>query len=444
MSLFVPVKFFCRLMAFVSIAFAGSAFAVGIEFEHGSWQEVVEKAKSENKLIFVDVYTDWCGPCMQMAKETFPQQEVGEFFNKRFVSFKLNAEEGEGEDLSARFSVAAYPTLLFVTADEAVVYRATGYKDANELIKLAQAAINPDVKLSPLSRMDGEFNDGEVDREFAAEYFKAIREAKGSADFKLGQYLEKLDEETLLAAETYDFIETYASNYKGKPLEILINRFPEFSQLVGEQRIMDKLSKVFVRSHSHHVGAGFAERFVNVSVVDYLKKSNYPHKDRLLMEMDINFLGNCRKDREMLEAIVAYFDKYGIDNVGKASEYLQSAANIVEDADMVRKLIVINNKLLASGLMVEKLYFSHAVLCSKAGQPEQAVKSAKSYLASREAAVTAKEMSFDYWKVAQVYQRIGENAEAIALARKSLELNGDDGSEYFREMVNNFIGQLSK
>ena len=55
--------------------------AQGIEFEHLSWAEALEKAQSENKLIFMDAYTVWCGPCKMMAKQTFPDPEAGLFFN---------------------------------------------------------------------------------------------------------------------------------------------------------------------------------------------------------------------------------------------------------------------------------------------------------------------------------------------------------------------------
>ena len=45
--------------------FSWNVFSQGIQFETGSWKEVLQKAKQENKLIFVDLYTTWCGPCIQ-------------------------------------------------------------------------------------------------------------------------------------------------------------------------------------------------------------------------------------------------------------------------------------------------------------------------------------------------------------------------------------------
>lgn len=52
--------------------------------------------------MFVDFYTDWCGPCKVMARDVFPQKQVGDFFNAKFVCLKLNAEK-EGRELAKLF-----------------------------------------------------------------------------------------------------------------------------------------------------------------------------------------------------------------------------------------------------------------------------------------------------------------------------------------------------
>ena len=53
--------------------------AQGINFFEGSFQEVKAEAKKQNKIIFIDCYTSWCGPCKWMAKNVFTDKKVGDF-----------------------------------------------------------------------------------------------------------------------------------------------------------------------------------------------------------------------------------------------------------------------------------------------------------------------------------------------------------------------------
>lgn len=69
-----------------------ASHAQGVKFESGTWKEILTKAKTENKTIFVDVYTKWCGPCKHVSETVFPQEKLGEYYNSRFINFKIDAE----------------------------------------------------------------------------------------------------------------------------------------------------------------------------------------------------------------------------------------------------------------------------------------------------------------------------------------------------------------
>src|SRR5882724_9795530 len=65
----------------------------GIHFESGlSWVQIKAKAKAENKFIFMDCYTTWCAPCKYMTETVFPSDNVGAFFNPRFVSVAIQMD----------------------------------------------------------------------------------------------------------------------------------------------------------------------------------------------------------------------------------------------------------------------------------------------------------------------------------------------------------------
>lgn len=109
-------------------------FKNGVQFENLDYQQTLLKASKDNKLVFIDFYTDWCGPCKVMSAEVFPTQVVGEFMNPKFVSVKINAEKGEGVQISKKYKINAYPTMV-VDASGKELGRIVGYKTPRELIE---------------------------------------------------------------------------------------------------------------------------------------------------------------------------------------------------------------------------------------------------------------------------------------------------------------------
>lgn len=114
-----------RFVLLMLILITGSTvFSQGIEFQKESYAEVLKMAKKQNKLVFIDVYTSWCGPCKHMANTIFPQAKVGEYYNSHFLNLQLDAEKSEdGKMVAKTFGVSAYPTFLFVNGDGELVYR---------------------------------------------------------------------------------------------------------------------------------------------------------------------------------------------------------------------------------------------------------------------------------------------------------------------------------
>lgn len=114
--------------------------AQGIEFFHGTFNEALAKAAKENKMVFMDAYTSWCGPCKWMAANTFTDAGVGEYFNKNFVNVKMDMENGEGPTLARKYGVMAYPTLLFIGSNGLVVHKEIGAKPADKFIEAGKKA----------------------------------------------------------------------------------------------------------------------------------------------------------------------------------------------------------------------------------------------------------------------------------------------------------------
>ena len=117
--------------------------AQGVNFRPLSYTEAIELAAKENKMVFIDFYTTWCGPCKRMSKEVFPQQEVGEYFNRTFISLKLDAEKENGLELAKKYAVKAFPTFVVLSPDGTEVFRTSGYRPADEFVEKIRKGIDP-------------------------------------------------------------------------------------------------------------------------------------------------------------------------------------------------------------------------------------------------------------------------------------------------------------
>lgn len=152
-----------KLSIFSALFIGAFAFAQGIKFEDTNFATVLAKAKKENKLVFIDAYASWCGPCKLMVKNIFPLQSVGDYYNSHFISAKIDMEKGEGIDLAKKYNVKAFPTYLFVDGNGEVVHRTLGYVEENDFIQFAKDAGDPNKRLATLKQ---KFEDGEKSPEF--------------------------------------------------------------------------------------------------------------------------------------------------------------------------------------------------------------------------------------------------------------------------------------
>jgi thiol:disulfide interchange protein len=112
--------------------------ADGIQFQKGNWQQALDLAKKENKVVFLDIYATWCGPCKQLKKYTFAEKSAGDFFNANFVNMALDGEQEEGAALAQKFGIEVYPTLMFVTPEGELITKSPGFRTASDLINLGK------------------------------------------------------------------------------------------------------------------------------------------------------------------------------------------------------------------------------------------------------------------------------------------------------------------
>lgn len=134
-----------------------------IQFEDKSFAEILQKAKKENKLVFLDAYASWCGPCKMMERNVFTLKSVSDYYNTHFINAHFDMEKGEGREIARKYGIRSYPTYLFLNGDSELVLQNYGYMEEAAFLQIAKDANNPDnLKFTPKQR----FENGEKDPEF--------------------------------------------------------------------------------------------------------------------------------------------------------------------------------------------------------------------------------------------------------------------------------------
>jgi thioredoxin-related protein len=113
----------------------------GIQFFEGSLEEAKALAETEDKLLFVESYADWCGPCKLMAREVFADPEVGAYFNEHFINVKLDMDQRVNQAFARAHNIRAIPDMMILTTEEAVVNRKLGYVPKRAFLKMAAKAV---------------------------------------------------------------------------------------------------------------------------------------------------------------------------------------------------------------------------------------------------------------------------------------------------------------
>lgn len=93
------------------------------------------------KPIFIDFYTDWCGPCKKLDRTTFQDTLLSAYLNENFTCLKWNAEGERFFELASFYQVNSYPTLLFLDKEHNVVNRIVGFRSSTKLLRSSEQVI---------------------------------------------------------------------------------------------------------------------------------------------------------------------------------------------------------------------------------------------------------------------------------------------------------------
>ncbi len=133
-----------RLLSLLTLGWALSLHLAAAEpaspaFWNLNFAHAATRAAAEQKIVFIDFYTTWCGPCKELDRTTWLDPQVIELLQTKAVALKIDAEKEA--DLATRYKIAAYPTLLLLKPDGTEIDRIVGYRPAGKFIEAFNAGL---------------------------------------------------------------------------------------------------------------------------------------------------------------------------------------------------------------------------------------------------------------------------------------------------------------
>lgn len=120
-----------------------------------NWQEVLRAAKNQNKKIFVDAFTTWCGPCKQMDHEVYSEQSVSGYLDSNFIAIKVQMDQTpkdpadiqkwyeDAKMLMDKYNILSFPSFIFLDPQGQLIGVSKGFQPSREFRATLVAASDP-------------------------------------------------------------------------------------------------------------------------------------------------------------------------------------------------------------------------------------------------------------------------------------------------------------
>ncbi len=309
----------------LAVSLAG---AQGIKFHHGAWAEVKAAAEKEHKLIFVDFYTTWCAPCKFMQNEVFPLKQIGDFYNPRFISVKIDAEKGEGPALAKKYGVAGYPTLIFTNPKEEVVYRVMGSADPEVLITQGKIATTP---MADFNRMTARYEKNELNREELFQYLNLVK-AKGDdkkAATVFESYFKLVDH--AVTPNLFKLITSYVGNSDNAAFRFVEENREAFETAMGKEKVAAYVDKTLLAEVMYAHYNSEAE----YQAAKMLLKSRLILSEKEELDLDANHCYEMKDEAGYMKYSKLLVERYYWNNDFELSNVLGSIRWVKEDKHLL-------------------------------------------------------------------------------------------------------------
>ncbi len=204
----------------------------------GDFDQAKKLASAEEKFIFVQVCTDWSQPCEEMSRTVFNDPEVSKFFEKRFVSVRINTERRGGIRFGRQYKIGSFPTLLYFDSEGELLHRIEGFANKDRLMQSADMSFRNPNQQAKIFKDD--YRKLKNDPRYLRDYIMFCEETEDYelADKLSNQYAKQISKMDSL--EWMDFVVQFVHSEDSKIFNLLKKNKPAFDRVYGKE-VIDNL-----------------------------------------------------------------------------------------------------------------------------------------------------------------------------------------------------------
>ena len=334
------------LIALVLLPFQAFAVDGGIKFFHGTYEEALVKASAESKLVFIDFVTEWCGPCKLMARDVFPLDEVGEVYNKSFISIKLDAESDEYSLLAKAYKVRSYPTYLFIDPkSEQIVHRSGSRQSVEDFIMTGKQAVSDKYNSVNLNKL---YSNGDRSRELLEQYVLYLKFKNSSKEMeKVFQELMELPDVDLTNSIAWRVFNQKIKSIDNDYFKEVMSDPGKFRKHFGEDvnKKIEKEFSLFLQraAHAFLYGGKDEDKKLYKLAVEKVKEYSFPNKEIILTQAEAIYLLALRDYDKMHELVVGVLSDNELSYELKSKyfkQFLGYSYAVKDDIEYLNKMVV--------------------------------------------------------------------------------------------------------
>lgn len=214
----------------------------GVQFGDEDWVGALEKAKQENKLVFLEACVNWSQPCMMLQKFSLQNKEVGAFYNENFINIRMDMEAFPGVELVEIYEVYAFPSLLFINGNGEIVHRGCGVLNNEEMLELGKEALGE----KNLAYYKKKFDSGDRSAAFIAEYSMLLEDACMGKEQFVEDYFNTVKAAEWTNEASWTVINLNVSDPYSDQFQYLMKNQAEFAGKYGKDTVDQKIHDVLL------------------------------------------------------------------------------------------------------------------------------------------------------------------------------------------------------